>query len=61
MEVVGTEIPGASVGSVADHTKRTAITGPCTVDWRDGYRRMAQQYYPERVRPPTAGSRDRVK
>ena len=43
-------IPGASVGSVADHTLRQSITGPCTVDWRDGYRAMAQQFYPERVR-----------
>jgi len=49
-------IPGASVGSVADHTRRQSITGPCTVDWRDGYRRMAQQYYPDRVRPPAAGA-----
>jgi len=43
-------IPGASVGSVGDHTRRQSITGPCAVDWRDGYRRMAQQYYPDRVR-----------
>jgi nucleoside-diphosphate-sugar epimerase len=42
-------IPGASVGSVGDHTLRQSITGPCTVDWRDGYRRMAEQYYGERV------------
>jgi len=43
-------IPGASVGSVGDHARRLAITGPCTVDWREGYRRMAQQYYPDRVK-----------
>jgi len=43
-------IPGASVGSVGDHARRLAITGPCTVDWREGYRQMAQQYYPERVK-----------
>ena len=30
-------VPGASVGSVGDHTKRVSITGPCTVDWRDGF------------------------
>ena len=35
-EVVVEEIPGASLGSVGDHTKRTSITGPCTVGWRDG-------------------------
>jgi len=43
-------IPGASVGSVGDPARRLAITGPCTVDWRGGYRQMAQQYYPERVK-----------
>jgi nucleoside-diphosphate-sugar epimerase len=42
-------IPGASVGSVGDHTLRQSITGPCIVDWRDGYRRMAEQFYGERV------------
>ena len=35
-------IPGASVGSVADSTKRLAITGPCTVGWRDGFRRIIE-------------------
>ena len=43
------EIPGASHGAVADHTKRAAITGPCRVDWRDGFRRMAEHFYPDRV------------
>jgi nucleoside-diphosphate-sugar epimerase len=47
--VVTQEIPGASIGSVADHTKRIAITGPCRVGWREGYRRLAEQFYPERV------------
>lgn len=42
-------VPGASVGSVGDHTKRTSITGPCTVDWRDGFRAMAVHEYPDRV------------
>jgi nucleoside-diphosphate-sugar epimerase len=49
-EVVVTEIPGASVGSVADHAKRSAITGPCAVGWRDGFRRVAEHFYPDRVR-----------
>ena len=48
-EVVVTEIPGASHGSVADHTKRTSITGPCSVGWRDGFRRVAEHFYPDRV------------
>ncbi|BBY83199.1 hypothetical protein MPUL_43570 [Mycolicibacterium pulveris] len=43
-------VPGASVGSVGDHTKRTSITGPCAVHWRDGFRAMAAHYYPDRVK-----------
>jgi nucleoside-diphosphate-sugar epimerase len=42
-------VPGASVGSVGDNTKRLSITGPCTVDWRVGFRDMAAHYYPDRV------------
>ena len=41
--------PGASIGSVGDSTKRLSITGPCRVGWRDGFYRMAAQYYPGRV------------
>lgn len=44
------EVPGASRGSVGDHTKRSSITGPCVVDWRDGFRAMAAHHYPDRVR-----------
>jgi len=47
--VVVTEIPGASHGSVADHTKRASITGPCRVGWREGFRRLARDRYPTRV------------
>jgi nucleoside-diphosphate-sugar epimerase len=43
-------VPGGSRGSVGDHTKRSSITGPCRVGWRDGFRRVAQQCYPDRVR-----------
>lgn len=42
-------VPGASVGSVGDHTRRVSITGPCTVDWREGFRAMAAHHYPDRV------------
>jgi len=49
-EVVIEPVPGASLGSVADRTRRASVTGPCRVDWRDGFRRMAAQYYPDRVR-----------
>ena len=44
-------VPGASIGSVGDHIKRTSITGPCTVDWREGFRAMAAHHYPDRVQP----------
>jgi nucleoside-diphosphate-sugar epimerase len=43
-------VPGASIGSVCDHTKRSSITGPCKVHWRDGFRRMAAHFYPDRVK-----------
>jgi nucleoside-diphosphate-sugar epimerase len=43
-------VPGASVGSVGDHMKRSSITGPCQVQWRDGFRRMAAHMYPDRVK-----------
>ena len=43
-------VSGASVGSVGDHAKRMSITGPCTVDWRDGFRAMAAHHYPDRVK-----------
>ncbi len=49
--VVVEPVPGASVGSVADQTKRTAITGPCRVHWKDGLRRLAEQFYPDRMTP----------
>ncbi|HEY8526279.1 MAG TPA: NAD(P)-dependent oxidoreductase [Acidimicrobiales bacterium] len=56
-ELLGTEarvvtevVPGASVGSVGDHTKRAALTGPCRVDWRDGFRDMAALHVPDRVK-----------
>ena len=42
-------------GSVGDHTKRTAITGPCRVGWRDGFRRVAEHFYPDRVRQRADG------
>jgi nucleoside-diphosphate-sugar epimerase len=42
-----TPVPGASVGSVGDPTKRASITGPCNVRWRDGFRRMVEHFYPQ--------------
>ena len=49
VEVQVQEVPGASRGSVGDHTKRTSITGPCTVDWKVGFRDMAALHFPDRV------------
>lgn len=43
-------VPGASVGSVGDHTRRLSITGACAVDWRAGFRAMAAHHYPDRVK-----------
>lgn len=34
--------PGATTGSVMSTDRRVAITGPCTVPWKDGMRRMAE-------------------
>jgi nucleoside-diphosphate-sugar epimerase len=42
-------VPGASLGSVADSSKRRSITGPCKVDWRDGFRAMAAHFFPGRI------------
>ena len=49
-----TEVPGASIGSVADPTRRKTITGPCRVSWRDGLRRALEELYPDRVCPIAA-------
>jgi nucleoside-diphosphate-sugar epimerase len=49
-EVIVDEVPGASIGSVADATKRRVITGPCRVGWRAGFRRLAKHFYPDRTR-----------
>ena len=41
-EVVVRPIDGTLRGSVADVTKRTAITGPCTIGWQEGIRRTVR-------------------
>lgn len=48
------EVPGASIGSVADPARRKAITGPCRVSWREGLRRVLEELYPDRVQPTAA-------
>ncbi len=34
------ETPGTLRGSIAGDTKRASFTGPCTVTWKDGIRRV---------------------
>lgn len=41
-----TEIPCASRGAVADPTKRRALTGPCKVSWKEGFRRTVAERQP---------------
>jgi nucleoside-diphosphate-sugar epimerase len=50
-KVAVTEVPGASIGSVGDHRKRSSITGPCRVGWREGFGRLAEQFQPGRLLP----------
>jgi nucleoside-diphosphate-sugar epimerase len=49
-DVLVDPVAGASIGSVANHERRIAITGPGRVDWRDGFHRMAAHFYPDRVK-----------
>jgi nucleoside-diphosphate-sugar epimerase len=48
-ELVVQEVPGAKRGVVVDATKRRSITGPCTVPWQEGMRRMFAALHPELV------------
>ena len=34
------ETPGTLRGSIASDANRAAFTGPCTVTWKDGIRRV---------------------
>ncbi len=38
-----TPIDGTSRGSIASSEKRSSITGPCTVTWKDGLRRVYEE------------------
>ncbi|MCF8568767.1 NAD(P)-dependent oxidoreductase [Gordonia sp. HY002] len=40
-------IDGTHRGSIADVSRRFDITGPCTVDWRDGIRRTVAARHPD--------------
>ncbi|QMU23115.1 NAD(P)-dependent oxidoreductase [Gordonia rubripertincta] len=43
------QIEGTLRGSIADTTRRASITGPCTVDWREGVRRTVALRHPDKV------------
>lgn len=47
-------VEGTLRGSVADPTRRAAITGPCTVDWREGIRRTIAARHPHLLRAQAA-------
>ena len=49
-KVISTPVEGASIGAVADSSRRRSITGPCKVHWKDGLRRIARELYPDRVK-----------
>ncbi len=50
-----TPVPGSQPGASADPTRRQAITGPSTVGFRDGFRRLFEERYPNGVAGGPAG------
>ncbi|BCN77232.1 NAD-dependent epimerase/dehydratase family protein [Prescottella equi] len=42
-------IEGTLRGSIADTSRRLSITGPCTVDWREGLRRTIAVRHPDKL------------
>ena len=46
-EVIVRPVEGTLRGSVAEVSKRLAITGPCAVDWREGMRRTIEARHPQ--------------
>jgi nucleoside-diphosphate-sugar epimerase len=48
-EVVVREVPGTLRGSIADNTKRSSVTGPCTVGWKQGFRRILEERFADRL------------
>jgi nucleoside-diphosphate-sugar epimerase len=53
-QITVNEVPGTQRGVVVDISKRLAITGPCTVAWRDGMKAMVAARRPDLVVPGTA-------
>jgi nucleoside-diphosphate-sugar epimerase len=69
-ELVGVEcrievqpVPGSQSSVALDVSRRRAATGPCTVDWRDGMRRMVEARYPNGITagPPITSRADRLR
>lgn len=48
-DVVVKPIENTLRGSIADNTRRLDLTGPCTVDWREGIRRTIAARHPDRL------------
>lgn len=42
-EVVTNVVPGSLRGNISDPTKRLSLTGPCKVDWREGFARLVAE------------------
>ena len=51
-DMVVQEAPGTMLGNVLDPTKRIGITGPCTVGWKEGLRRVVAERHPESLVSP---------
>ena len=50
-QVMVKPLPGASLGSVGDVTKRLSITGPCRIKWQDGLRQVIEELHPGLIKP----------
>jgi nucleoside-diphosphate-sugar epimerase len=54
-QVTHNPLPGSQIGNILDNAKRLAITGPCTVRFPDGMRRLYETRYPNGPDGPSAG------
>jgi nucleoside-diphosphate-sugar epimerase len=50
-DVVVREAPGTLRGSIASNAKRSSLTGPCRVGWREGFRRIVAERFADRLAP----------
>jgi hypothetical protein len=50
-----TPVAGSQPGASTDPTARNAITGPCSIGFREGLRRMFEERYPDGVDGGVAG------